>query len=292
MTSPVPTRQAPGVYRQRVGEAVVTAISDGGMAINPAVLRNITEAEAHAMLHAAGRRAPFMTAVNTYLVQTPSRTVLIDTGAGPLMGPTVGRLVEHLVAAGVAPGDVDTVLLTHMHIDHVGGLLNPDGTPAFANADLLVPQAEAAFWLDDAVAAKAPEAAQPSFALAKRMTAPYGKRLHAFTEAEPVPGLIAVPLPGHTPGHTGYQLGAGEAGLLIWGDIFHQPDLQAPNPDVAVMFDTDQSLAIATRRDILARVAAEQIMVAGMHLHFPGFMRIAAVGDGYAVRPLPWMPEL
>ena len=233
-----------------------------------------------------------MTTINAFVVQTGGQTVLIDTGAGTLMSPTAGCLLSNLAAAGIAPGDIDTVLLTHMHIDHVGGLVDAADQPVFPNAALLVPQDEAAFWLDEAKAAAAPEAMQPYFALARRTTAPYSSRLRAFAEPDPVPGITAVKLPGHTPGHTGYRVGAGEDQLLIWGDIFHVPDVQSRRPDVGVMYDIDGPAAIATRRAILAQVADEGTLVAGMHLHFPAFIRIMREGDAYAVRPIAWLPVL
>jgi glyoxylase-like metal-dependent hydrolase (beta-lactamase superfamily II) len=290
MTKTVPTQQVPALYRCRVGDAVVTAVSDGGIKLDPAMLQNITQDESKVLLAAAGRPDDLLTAINTYLVQTPDRTLLIDSGSGALIGPTAGFLLANLAAAGVAPEEVDAVLMTHLHIDHVGGLLTAEGKPVFVNAELLVSQAEAAYWLDEATAAAAPEAARGAFDLAKRMITPYGDRLHRFSEGEPVPGIEAVPLPGHTPGHTGYALGSGADRLLIWGDIFHLPDIQSRRPEAGVPFDTDPEMAIATRRRVLARAANERLLVAGMHLHFPGFMRVLAEGSGYAVQPVAWQP--
>jgi glyoxylase-like metal-dependent hydrolase (beta-lactamase superfamily II) len=188
--------------------------------------------------------------------------------------------MDNLAAAGVAPAEVDAVLMTHLHIDHVGGLLSADGAPAFPNADLLIAAPEAAFWFDPANAAAAPEAAKPAFDLAVRMTAPYGDRLHRFGAGEPVPGIEAVPLYGHTPGHTGYALGSGDHKLLIWGDVFHFPDIESRQPGVGIPFDSDPAMAIATRQRILETAARERFLVAGMHMHFPAFARIAAAGDG------------
>ena len=292
MTTTAPTRQVPGVYRRRAGDAVVTAISDGGMMANPATLQNIALEDSQAILDQAGRTPPLMTAVNVFVVQTAERTVLIDTGAGTLMGPTAGRMMAALDAAGIAAANVDAVLMTHLHIDHVGGLLDEDGRPAFVNAALLIPQAEAAYWFDSANAAAVPEEKRGTFALVQRVTGPYGSRMRAFTEREPIPGIEAVPLPGHTPGHTGYEMGPVGDRLLIWGDIVHSPDIQSRRPEAAVIFDVDQKLAIATRRAVLARAADERLTVAGMHMHFPAFARIVRDGEAFAVRPVAWLPEL
>lgn len=292
MTTTAPTRQVPGIYRRRVGDAVVTAVNDGGMMANSAMLQNIVLADAQAILDHAGRTPPLMTAVNVFVVQTQDRTVLIDTGAGALMGPTAGRMMAALDAAGIAAANVDAVLMTHLHIDHVGGLLDEDGRPAFVNASLLIPQAEAAYWFDSANLAAVPEDKRGAFALVQRVTDPYSSRVRAFTEREPIPGIEAVPLPGHTPGHTGYAMGPQGDRLLIWGDIVHAPDIQSRRPEAAVIFDVDQPMAIATRRAILARAADEGLTVAGMHMHFPAFARIVRDGDAFAIRPVAWLPEL
>jgi glyoxylase-like metal-dependent hydrolase (beta-lactamase superfamily II) len=291
MTSPMPAGQAPGIYRKRFGDIVVTAVSDGANPTNLAMLQNIELAESLAILDAARRPGPLMTAVNTFVIQSPGQTLLIDTGAGSMMSPTAGLMMGNLAAAGIAPADIDAVLMTHLHIDHVGALLDADGAPAFPNADLLIPQAEADFWFSEAHEAAAPEAKRPGFALARRMTSPYGARLKTFASA-PAPGIEAVKLPGHTPGHTGYALGSGTDRLLIWGDIMHAPEIQSRRPDAAVPFDTDQALATSTRKAVLARVAEERLLVAGMHLHFPAFAYFVADGEGYTLRPIPWMTDL
>ncbi len=292
MTRSVPTRQVPGLYRQRCGDAVVTVVCDGVMPANLATLLNIEQSGAMAILHEAGRTAPLVITVNVFVVQTPTQTVLIDTGCGQGMTPTTGQMMDNLHAAGIQPGDIDVVLMTHLHRDHAGGLLTPDGKPAFPNAALVVPETEVTFWLDEGHAAAAPEDRRPSFELARRKIAPYGARMRVFTGSAPVPGIEAVPLPGHTPGHTGYVVGSGEDRVLIWGDIVHYPDIQSRRPDVAVLFDVDPAQAIATRRAILARAADERLLVAGMHTHFPAFVRIAREGDAFAVQPIAWLPGL
>ena len=208
------------------------------------------------------------------------------------MGPVAGRLLGNLAAAGVSPGDIDAILLTHLHIDHVGGLTDASGAAVFGRAEVFVAEAEAAFWLDQARAAQAPEAMRPAFAVAAAALAPYDGRVTRFTGGEPVPGIAAESLPGHTPGHTVYRIAGDEGGLLIWGDIMHLPDVQSRFPGVTMAFDVDPIQAEATRRRVFERAARERLLVAGMHMHFPGFAHVTVAGDGYALVPAQWTPGL
>ncbi len=273
-----------GLHRRQLGDVVVTAVSDGGLTLPPEVLQGIEPQEVEAALLAAGRTPPFVTSINAYLLQWPGRTVLVDTGSGPLIGPSAGKLLENLEAAGVAPDDVDAVLLTHLHIDHVGGLVDAAGAPVFGRADLLVRDEELDFWRDDAAMQAAPEARRSSFDLARRATAAYGARLQRYTGEAPLPGIEAVALPGHTPGHTGYAIGSGAEQLLIWGDVVHVADVQAPRPEVTLVFDSNPAQAADSRRRILDRAASDGLLVAGMHLAFPGFARVVRSAEAYAVQ--------
>lgn len=286
------TEQMPGVYRRTVGDVLVTAISDGHAIFPPGILQGISPADAEACQRAAGRRLPFATAINAFVLQWGARTVLVDAGAGALMGASAGRLRRNLEEAGISVADVDAVLITHLHSDHVGGLIDGDSIPVFNNAELLIPEAEAAYWLSDAHRAAAPEARRATFDLAARVVAAYGDRVRRFAGPEPLPGIEAVALPGHTPGHTGYLVGKGADRLLIWGDVLHVPEVQAANPAVFLPFDSDAELGIKTRLDTLDRTAREDLLVCGMHLHFPGFVRIARAGSGYAVQPEAWLGAL
>jgi glyoxylase-like metal-dependent hydrolase (beta-lactamase superfamily II) len=278
----------PGFYRRQVGAFTVTALHDGGLSAPPgAILLGITPEAAEALVAARFRGPGMQLYINTYLVQGEGRTLLIDTGAGTNMGPGAGKMMANLAAAGVAPGDIDAVLLTHFHGDHSGGLATAEGTAVFPNAELLYPPADAAYWFDPAAEAAAPEAKRGAFAAAKAAAAPYHDRMRGI-EAEAFPGITRVPLPGHTPGHSGWMIGEGPDALLIWGDIMHVPDIQAPHPEVGVGFDVDPALAIETRNAILARAADERLLIAGMHLHFPGFCHVARDGDAYSIIPEAW----
>lgn len=284
----------PGYHRKVFGGTTVTALSDGYLVLPNEALQGMAPAEIGAMRDALFRGPQPRTSVNAFLVQSGGRTVLVDAGAGNkarAMFSTLGRLGDSMAAAGVLPGDVDAVVMTHLHIDHFGGLTGDDGAAAFPRAELVVSAAEAEYWLDEAKMAAAPDAAKARFAGAQAAVAPYKDRMRTFAGTEAVLGLQPVPLPGHTPGHTGYLLGDGGARLLIWADVMHVPDVQAPRPEVTIGFDSDPPSAIASRRRALDMAASERLLVAGMHLHFPGFAHVTRAGDGYALVPELWLAE-
>ena len=281
--------QASGFYRRRVGDLVVTAINDGMIDLPLGAMRGVEPDTASAMLQEAFRAPSPRSSVNAFLVQGGGSTVLIDTGAGDGMGPTMGRLQANLAAAGVAPGDVDAVVMTHLHPDHTGGLASPAGLAMFPKAEFVVAQQEADFWLNEAVAAAAPDERKPHFAKAQAAVAPYRSRMRLFSGADVAPGLQAHPLPGHTPGHTGYLVASGDAALLIWGDVLHVPDVQARRPEVGVIFDADPEGAVQSRRRVLDMAAQDRLMVAGMHLHFPAFSHVVKRAEGYALVPDAWL---
>jgi glyoxylase-like metal-dependent hydrolase (beta-lactamase superfamily II) len=286
----VPTQQIPGVYHRRIGDIVVTAVSDGYLDGAVEVLQNIAPADATRMLHERflpGRR----TSVNCYLVQAAGRLALIETGSGDYLLPTAGKLQQNLKAAGVDPAAIDTVILTHMHPDHSAGLTDPKtGQKLFPNAELVVHENEPKHWMDDTAMSRASERAKKLyFACAREQIAPYHNRTRSYTgSVEVFPGVTSMPLHGHTPGHSGYMIASGGKSLLIWGDIVHVPDIQIPRPEVTIEFDTDPHAAAATRRRVFDMVSTDRQLVAGMHMQFPGFAHVVKQGDGYLMIPEPW----
>lgn len=286
----VPTQQIPGVYHRRIGDIVVTALSDGYLDGTCEVLQNIATLAAERMLAEAfrpGRR----TSVNAYLIYSAGRLALIETGSGDYLLPTAGKLQANLKAAGVDPAAIETVILTHMHPDHSAGLTDPKtGRKFFPNAQLVVHENEPRHWQDDAAMARASERAQRLyFQCAREQMAPYHNVMHTFSgPTEVFPGLRSVPLHGHTPGHSGYMISSGKDSLLIWGDIVHVPEVQVPRPDVTIEFDTDSHAAAATRRKTFDMVATDRLLIAGMHVHFPGFAHVVKHGDSYAMLPEMW----
>ncbi len=167
------------------------------------------------------------------------------------------------------------------------------GKPFFPNAELVMHADEWAHWHDDARMAQAPEMMRIRyFPSARQQAAPYRDRLRLHRGGEVFPGVTAMPLQGHTPGHTGYMVASGTETLFIWGDIVHVPEVQIPRPEVAIEFDTDSAAAIATRRRVLDMVATDRLLIAGMHMHFPGYAHIMRAPEGYRMVPEAWRQAL
>ncbi len=284
-----PTQQIPGVYHRKIGDIVVTAISDGYLDGSLDVMRNVDLEKAHQLLRDAFRPAR-RTSVNAFLIHSMGRIAIVDTGSGNYLLPTAGFVQRNLAAAGIDPKSIDTVLLTHMHPDHSAGLTDmSNGQLLFPNAELVMHENEPAHWFDDSAMAKADERSRKLYFQAGReQVEPYKNRTRLFRDGEVFPGVTAVPSLGHTPGHTAYLVASGKDQLMIWGDTVHVPEVQTAFPEAGMAFDTDLTAAAASRRRMFDRVAADGVLIAGMHLHFPAFSRLARKGEAYALVPEAW----
>jgi glyoxylase-like metal-dependent hydrolase (beta-lactamase superfamily II) len=266
-------------HSRKVGDIEVTALSDGVLATSIDVVLGMDRAEVRRL---AGSTDGVHIAVNAFLLKLQGRWALIDAGAGSSMGPTLGKLPESLRAFGVAPEEIAAVFLTHIHPDHSNGLVDDAGRAIFANAELVLHEAEARFWLDRDEASGQTDRIRRNIAKAAVATAPYRSRMRLVHEGEAMSGISAVALPGHTPGHTGWLIASGKESLLIWGDLVHLASVQVARPDTGLVFDVDPQTACATRRRTFDRVAADKLTVAGAHMDFPGFGTIVRKGAGFA----------
>lgn len=286
--APMVKTSAPGYYRVMLGDFEITALSDGTVALNAdQLLTNTTAAKTNKTLEKYHLKSPVETSVTGYLINTGSKLVLIDTGAASLFGPTLGRLRKNLRAAGYAPEQVDEIYITHMHGDHVGGLMDGDKL-SFPNAIVRADKHEAEHYLDQEKMDKAPEAAKSGFKAAMISVSPYQKagRFKTFeADTELASGIKAIASHGHTAGHTIYLVESKGQKLMLWGDLMHVAAVQFENPEVTISFDSDSKAAMTQRKKAYAEAAKNGYMVGATHLSFPGLGYIRAEGKAYA-----WMP--
>lgn len=268
----------------RIGSITVTPLRDGLFPLEPRMIPGADSAAGRALLSRAGLppEGPSPEPVNAFLIRRGGALWLLDAGCGTVLGPGFDRVAAALAREGVAPAGIGTIWLTHLHADHAGGLLTPEGRARYPDAEIVLQEREAAYWSDAGSRARAPAEMGPFFDTAQAVLAAYAGRVRRVAgEAALAPGITAVPLPGHTPGHAGVLIEDGPERLLIFGDVVHSRILQMPHPDWTVIWDMDPIQAEATRRRILDRAAAEGLPVAGMHLAGRG--RIARAGSGYAL---------
>jgi glyoxylase-like metal-dependent hydrolase (beta-lactamase superfamily II) len=286
--APMVKTSAPGYFRMMLGDFEVTALSDGTVNLPvDKLLTNTTPAKVKQALDKYFVSAPLETSVNGYLVNTGTKLVLIDTGAAKLFGPTLGNLVANLKAAGYQPEQVDEIYITHMHPDHVGGLMEGDKM-AFPNATVRADKHDADFWLSQANLDKAPADSKGFFQGAMASLNPYVKagKFSAFDGAtDLVPGVKAIATRGHTAGHSTYVVESKGQKLVLWGDLIHVAAVQFDDPSVTIQFDSDSKMAAGARKRAYDDAVKGQYWVAASHIAFPGIGHVRKNGKAYG-----WVP--
>ncbi len=286
-----PTLPSPGFQRMKVGDVEVISLLDGiaRRPLGEEFVTNAPLAEVKALLSSQGLSTDYIDIPFTpFLVVAGNRRILMDTGLGDWGGPTTGKLLDQLRAAGYGPQDIDTVLITHFHGDHINGLRNRAGEFVFSRAKVLVPEPEYAYWMSEASSAAAPEARRGAYANARRTFGemPAGMLERFAPGAQVAPGITSVAAFGHTPGHTLFEVSSAGQTFVFVGDLTNVPSLFARNPDWAVTFDMDAARARQTRREVFERIVARNALVGGFHFPFPAMGRMARAGNGFEFQPM------
>lgn len=266
--------------RVAIGDIEIIAVTDGYIPTTSDKTIGLDSAECERLCgHRHGDT--FNISVNEFVVRTGGKTLLIDAGAGTKSYPSMGRLLGNLRQLGIAPESIDAVLMTHLHSDHMHGLVNADGVANFPNAELVLHEEEANFWLDKAPSGNA--RIDRSLPLVERNTRPYRERLRTVREQEVYPGICAHLSKGHTPGHTTWLISSGHERAIMWGDTIHFEKIQIPRPEIGVVYDMDPGAAAQSRRAIFDMCVEEDLLIMGAHVAFPGFGRLERRGVGFVL---------
>ena len=287
--------QAPGYFRLAVGDYEVTALFDGYNDLSPKLLQGMSQSQIRALLARRSIESPgVQTAFNAFLVNTGKQLILVDSGAGQCIGATAGQLLANMRAAGYQPEQVDTILLTHLHLDHVCGLVDAQKQALFTHATVYAAKAEADYWLDPTALAKAAAGAREFFKIAQDSTAPYVAtgRFKTFAAGQsPLPGLVEATLEaGHTPGSTTYRFTSQNQSIVFMGDLVHNLAVQFEHPEVSIGFDVNSAQAINARQAVFSAAVASKTWVTAAHLPFPGIGHITAQGKHFQWVPVEYGP--
>jgi len=282
------------VHRYDVGDIKVTVLSDGfRVSSTDGYILNVGKDVLLGTLAQAGLPTDHMR--NVYapiLIETGGKRVLVDTGNGDAVFAQTkgerGRLAHNLAAAGVVRDVIDVVVISHFHGDHVNGLLTADSRAAFPNAEVMVPEREWNFWMDDGEMGRASKGRMTElFHNNRRVFDALGRNVTPYAwDREVAPGVTAVGTPGHSIGHTSFVVSSGAARVFVQGDINNQSVVFSKHPEWHGGFDQDPVQASATRRRIYDMLASEKMPLQAYHHPFPGLGHVERDGTGFRVVPI------
>jgi glyoxylase-like metal-dependent hydrolase (beta-lactamase superfamily II) len=291
---PPATTQGPGVYRYRLGDIQLTAVYDGTwfLPIDDNFMRNASGAQVNAALAEAFLPPRVLPITFTaLLVNTGKQLILIDTGTAGQITDSAGTLLDNLSVAGVNPGAIDIVLISHFHPDHIDGIKTKDGDKIFPNAEILVPEPEWAFWMDDGNMSRASGTLHGYFLNARRIFKDIAKEVRQFKPGDEVAaGIVSLAAYGHTPGHTAFAIHSGSESLLVMSDTVRNPYLFARHPEWQPIFDMDGPLAVKARLKMLDQAASDRMLVEAYHFPFPACGHMVKTASGYELVPVEWQP--
>ena len=286
-----PAVPAVGFKRMKLGAMEVIALHDGALRrpLGEEFVTNAPLEQVKALLASQGLPTDYVDIPFTpFVIVAGGRRILMDTGFADNGPPSTGKLVANMAAAGLKPDDIDTIILSHYHGDHINGIRNKAGQLVFPKARIMVPAPEHAFWMDDARMEAAPPAMKGAFQNVRRVLAglPADQLVRFEPGAEVAPGITSVAAFGHTPGHTLFTVKSEGQSFAYVADLTNVPSLFARSPDWSVTFDMDKEMARATRRKIFDMIVKDKMMAGGFHFPFPAFGSIEAAGNGYQFKPL------
>lgn len=293
--SPAQKLHVPTYFPFKFGQMQITALYDGNIPVPRKILFNASRLEMEELLARNFITGEIPSSVNAYLIDTGSKLILVDTGAGDVLSSALkyyGHLTENIEKAGYKPDQINAILITHCHRDHLGGLLDSKDKPVFPNATVYVPKVGYEFWSNKENESKYPERFLPYFKLTQKLAPIFlaMDKWKTYADGEnpipDVPEIRAIATPGHAPGLSAFEITSEGKKFVIWGDIIHVAALQMPKPEITVIYDLDPEQAAASRLSILKYVAAAKALVAGMHLPFPGIGHVRMDG----VDTFSWVP--
>jgi glyoxylase-like metal-dependent hydrolase (beta-lactamase superfamily II) len=269
--------------RMRVGDVEIEGLSDGILKTSLDLVIGMERAQAEGLVGGTDNGALYIP-VNNFLIRRGGKVILIDAGAGNTMQPSLGKLPDNLRGAGIDPSAVTHIVMTHLHPDHANGLVDDTGVPHYPNAEIVVHETEAEFWMRPDVAADEARVKGNRARTAINLK-PYLERIRRVRDGEEFSGFTPVLAPGHTPGHTCWLLAAGGGGFMAFGDVVHLSAIQISHPDAALTYDLDKDQAIKSRKRILDMAASERLAIAGAHVNAPGFGYVVRKGASFAFEP-------
>jgi glyoxylase-like metal-dependent hydrolase (beta-lactamase superfamily II) len=280
--------QAPAFYRTKLGDAPMTILSDGPLPMGDPKdsFLGVSRQEVDQMLTRSFLpKHEIVLAQNVLVIRIGGKLVMFDSGMGTLQqfGPTTGRLKSCMAAAGIRPEDIDAIVCSHAHWDHVGGIWGDDGKPNFPNAQIYVSQIDYDFWTDDS---KLGTDLDGLVKAAIKNLRPARDRMVFFKDGQQfLSGVHAIASPGHTLGHHCFMIESGGKSLCYGGDLTHHPVLLFEKPDMEFLFDTDSKLSVKSRIRILDMLASSRTSFMSYHFPWPGFGNVVKTGDSFRFFP-------